>query len=120
MGEKGAMANITTPIPDIVARTRSVQDHIDELPIWADGTKLPSAPMTGMQWLIWSLAAAGKFFEGYVVFMSRCRFFRASSKSAPSSMASSARQACLAYSSAQSPLADCQIVSAASRCSSPR
>ena len=63
------MANITTPIPDIVARTRSVQDHIDELPIWADGTKLPSAPMTGMQWLIWSLAAAGKFFEGYVVFM---------------------------------------------------
>ena len=68
-GEKGAMANITTPIPDIVARTRSVQDHIDELPIWADGTKLPSAPMTGMQWLIWSLAAAGKFFEGYVVFM---------------------------------------------------
>jgi putative MFS transporter len=39
------------------------------LPIWADGTKLPSVPMTGMQWLIWSLAAAGKFFEGYVVFM---------------------------------------------------
>ena len=25
--------------------------------------------MTGMQWLIWSLAAAGKFFEGFVVFM---------------------------------------------------
>jgi MFS family permease len=25
--------------------------------------------MTGIQWLIWSLAAAGKFFEGYVVFM---------------------------------------------------
>jgi MFS transporter, putative metabolite transport protein len=42
------MANITTPIPDIVARPRSVQDHIDELPIWADGTKLPSVPMTGM------------------------------------------------------------------------
>jgi MFS transporter, putative metabolite transport protein len=51
------------------ARARSVQDHIDELPIWADGTRLPSAPMTGMQWLIWSLAAAGKFFEGFVVFM---------------------------------------------------
>jgi putative MFS transporter len=63
------MANIATPIPDIVERKRSVQDHIDELPIWADGTKLPSVPMTGMQWLIWSLAAAGKFFEGYVVFM---------------------------------------------------
>ncbi|GLS20287.1 MFS transporter [Labrys miyagiensis] len=37
--------------------------------MWADGTQLPSAPMTGMQWLIWSLAAAGKFFEGFVVFM---------------------------------------------------
>jgi len=48
---------------------RTVQDHIDELPIWADGTNLASAPMTGMQWLIWGLAAAGKFFEGFVVFM---------------------------------------------------
>jgi MFS transporter, putative metabolite transport protein len=51
------------------ARAKSVQDHIDELPMWADGTRLLSAPMTGMQWLIWSLAAAGKFFEGFVVFM---------------------------------------------------
>jgi MFS transporter, putative metabolite transport protein len=51
------------------AGARSVQDHIDELPIWSDGTHLKSAPMTGMQWLIWSLAAAGKFFEGFVVFM---------------------------------------------------
>jgi MFS transporter, putative metabolite transport protein len=50
-------------------RRRTVQDHIDELPTWADGTSLSSVPMTGMQWLIWSLAAAGKFFEGYVVFM---------------------------------------------------
>jgi MFS transporter, putative metabolite transport protein len=48
---------------------KSVQDHIDELPMWSDGTNLRSAPMTGMQWLIWSLAAAGKFFEGFVVFM---------------------------------------------------
>jgi len=48
---------------------RTVQDYIDEHPIWADGTRLPSAPMTGMQWRIWSLAAAGKFFEGFVVFM---------------------------------------------------
>src|SRR5580704_3220330 len=53
----------------VEAKARSVQDHIDELPMWADGTHLPSAPMTGMQWLIWSLAAAGKFFEGFVVFM---------------------------------------------------
>ena len=68
------MANIATSARDNLARDnlarrRSVQEHIDELPIWADGTALPSAPMTGMQWLIWSLAAAGKFFEGYVVFM---------------------------------------------------
>ena len=48
---------------------RSVQDWIDERPQWPDGTSLPSAPMTRMQWLIWSLAAAGKFFEGFVVFM---------------------------------------------------
>ena len=63
------MANIATPIHDNVARRMSVQEHIDELPMWADGTALPSVPMTGMQWLIWALAAAGKFFEGYVVFM---------------------------------------------------
>jgi MFS transporter, putative metabolite transport protein len=63
------MANIATSIHDNVARRRSVQEHIDDLPMWAHGTTLPSAPMTGMQWLIWSLAAAGKFFEGYVVFM---------------------------------------------------
>ena len=50
-------------------RARSVQEHIDELPVWPDGTRLRSTPMTGMQWLIWSLAAAGKFFEGFVVFM---------------------------------------------------
>jgi MFS transporter, putative metabolite transport protein len=69
------MADLATsqpfsPSPQISpSRGRSVQDHIDELPMWADGTHLPSAPMTGMQWLIWSLAAAGKFFEGFVVFM---------------------------------------------------
>ena len=63
------MANVATPIPDNLSRRKSVQEHIDELPMWADGTTLASAPMTGMQWLIWSLAAAGKFFEGYVVFM---------------------------------------------------
>jgi MFS transporter, putative metabolite transport protein len=60
-----------TAAPDARSQTRarSVQEHIDELPMWADGTRLKSAPMTGMQWLIWSLAAAGKFFEGFVVFM---------------------------------------------------
>jgi MFS transporter, putative metabolite transport protein len=54
---------------DTVAPAKSVQQHIDELPTWADGTRLRSSPMTGMQRLIWSLAAAGKFFEGFVVFM---------------------------------------------------
>src|SRR6201992_1380984 len=48
---------------------KSVQDYIDEAPVWPDGTTLRSTPMTGMQWRIWSLAAAGKFFEGFVVFM---------------------------------------------------
>ncbi|HEY1477921.1 MAG TPA: MFS transporter [Chthoniobacterales bacterium] len=48
---------------------KSVQEYIDERPIWPDGTHLPAPPMTNMQWLIWSLAATGKFFVGYVVFM---------------------------------------------------
>src|ERR1700723_1048256 len=48
---------------------RTVQHYIDELPMWPDGTRLLSTPMTQMQRLIWLLAAAGKFFEGYVVFM---------------------------------------------------
>jgi MFS transporter, putative metabolite transport protein len=48
---------------------RTVQDYIDERPMWSDGTSLPSVPMTAMQRWIWSLAAAGKFFEGFVVFM---------------------------------------------------
>jgi MFS family permease len=51
------------------ARAQTVQGWIDERPQWPDGTRVPSVPMTGMQWLIWSLAAAGKFFEGFVVFM---------------------------------------------------
>jgi MFS transporter, putative metabolite transport protein len=56
--------------PDKLRRAvRSVQDYIDERPMWSDGTHLPSAPMTSMQWRIWALAAAGKFFEGFVVFM---------------------------------------------------
>jgi MFS family permease len=67
--EGGAMVDITAPELLSALRAKSVQDHIDELPMWADGTLLQSAPMTGMQWLIWSLAAAGKFFAGFVVFM---------------------------------------------------
>ena len=60
-------------MPDAVnppaARGRTVQEYIDERPIWPDGTHLPSIPMTKMQRRIWTLAAAGKFFEGFVVFM---------------------------------------------------
>ncbi len=48
---------------------KSVQDYIDETPVWADGTSIPEVPMTRMQWSIWGLATAGKFFEGLVVFM---------------------------------------------------
>jgi MFS family permease len=47
---------------------KTVQDYIDETPVWADATPVGDAPITDMQWLIWGLAAAGKFFEGMVVF----------------------------------------------------
>ena len=63
------MDDLAASAPLSQTRAKSVQQHIDELPMWADGTHLRSAPMTGMQRLIWSLAAAGKFFEGFVVFM---------------------------------------------------
>jgi hypothetical protein len=55
--------------PNGAPKVRTVQDYIDMRPTWPDGTPIGSTPMTGMQWLIWSLAAAGKFFEGLVVFM---------------------------------------------------
>ncbi len=48
---------------------RTVQEYIDETPVWSDGTKVTDSPMTPMQWQIWWLATAGKFFEGLVVFM---------------------------------------------------
>jgi putative MFS transporter len=48
---------------------KSVQEYIDETPVWADGTKTSFTPMTVMQWRIWWLASAGKFFEGMIVFM---------------------------------------------------
>ncbi len=56
--------NPTTP-----TASKTVQEYIDERPSWADGTETASTPMTSMQWRIWSLASAGKFFEGMVVFM---------------------------------------------------
>ncbi|WP_040352873.1 MFS transporter [Blastopirellula marina] len=48
---------------------KTVQQYIDEAPVWSDGTATTSTPLTPMQWRIWWLAAAGKFFEGLVVFM---------------------------------------------------
>lgn len=48
---------------------QTVQQLIDERPAWRDGTPSPGAPLTAMQWRIWLLAAAGKFFEGLVVFL---------------------------------------------------
>lgn len=48
---------------------KTVQEYIDETPLWPDGTTVPQVPMTIMQWQIWGLATAGKFFEGLVVFM---------------------------------------------------
>ena len=63
------MSLLADPARPDTTRHKSVQDYIDELPVWPDGTTLKSTPMTAMQWRIWSLAAAGKFFEGFVVFM---------------------------------------------------
>src|SRR5258708_3998368 len=47
---------------------KTVQEYIDETPVWADATPVYYSSLTNMQWLIWGLAAAGKFFEGVVVF----------------------------------------------------
>jgi len=48
---------------------RSVQTYIEEIPSWECGARLAGPPLSGMQWLVWSLATAGKFFEGLIVFM---------------------------------------------------
>lgn len=53
----------------VSAMKKTVQEYIDETPAWSDGTRFTRVPMTNMQWQIWSLATAGKFFEGLVVFM---------------------------------------------------
>ncbi len=48
---------------------RSVQSYLDERPTRPDATPAPGSPVTPMQWRIFFLASAGKFFEGMVVFM---------------------------------------------------
>src|ERR1700722_8254173 len=66
----GRPVNISAPLPaEAPLPARSIQSYIDETPVWSDGTPLSWAPMTAMQWRIWMLAAAGKFFEGLVVLM---------------------------------------------------
>lgn len=50
-------------------QSQTVQGRIDEKPQWSDGTIVVDIPLTSMQWRIWFLATAGKFFEGMVVFM---------------------------------------------------
>ena len=49
---------------------RTVQDYIEEIPA-RRATRFPrSTPvLSPTQWLVWSLATAGKFFEGLIVFM---------------------------------------------------
>ena len=63
------MVDVATRKVSSRPNAKTVQEYIDELPVWSDGTSLKSTPMTGMQWRIWTLAAFGKFFEGFVVFM---------------------------------------------------
>ncbi len=67
LGEPLSEPDPAAPIP--VPGRKSVQDYIDETPRWPDGTAAASVPLTRMQLRIWGLAAAGKFFEGMIVFM---------------------------------------------------
>ncbi len=52
-----------------MAEPQSVQGYIDQTPSWPDGPPPPASDDPDMQWRIWTLATAGKFFEGLVVFM---------------------------------------------------
>ncbi len=63
------MSTATSTTEHDLAQPQTVQGWIDEQPNWRDGTTVDTTPMTGMQLRIWALAAAGKFFEGMVVFM---------------------------------------------------
>ena len=68
-GTEGIVMNVVDKEVRTEADGHSVQHYIDEHPYWADGTAAPAPQMTAMQWRIWSLSVAGKFFEGLVVFM---------------------------------------------------
>ena len=60
------MISDSTPRRLSGAAARTVQDYIDETPRWADATLVRYSPITNMQWLIWGLAAAGKFFASSI------------------------------------------------------
>src|SRR5260370_29958301 len=62
------MSDISPPPASSETSGKTVQEYIDETPLWADATPVRYSALTNMQWLIWGLAAAGKFFEGMVVF----------------------------------------------------
>lgn len=55
------------PLPLPPAKT--VQQYLDAVPQWEDGTPLSRPPKTPMQSLVFLLASAGKLFEGLIVFM---------------------------------------------------
>lgn len=55
--------------PEPMGHPKTVQAFIEEIPSWEDGDRLPGAPLSSTQWLVWGLATAGKFFEGMIVFM---------------------------------------------------
>ncbi|MCX5947738.1 MAG: MFS transporter [Cyanobacteria bacterium] len=49
---------------------KTVQAYIEEVPAWETGVPLSGPILSRTQWVVWSLATAGKFFEGLIVFMS--------------------------------------------------
>jgi MFS transporter, putative metabolite transport protein len=65
------MSNVADAVP---GQTRTVQEYIDERPIWPDGTPLPSVPMTKMQRRIWDAGRRGEVLRGFHRFHDRRRF----------------------------------------------
>lgn len=63
------VAPVSDPHPAAARAPKTVQQYLDEVPRWSDGTPLASAPKTAQQQLIFLLASAGKLFEGLVIFM---------------------------------------------------
>lgn len=42
------MSQLAEVTPSTQTPAKTVQEYIDELPVWSDGTNLKSAPMTSM------------------------------------------------------------------------